>query len=190
MFSDPVMSDSLWPRGLQDACIKGQTHLLVQFLCRFLSKETIMSTENGATFKNCTYTYTEYYVWTRRNASTGICQFLKVCFMPLCFYKGPALEPIFCNRKKSKGDFSFYEKRWKLHSASVLQQLSWRQHAPRVARAAPPSSFLGNYPQLPASSTLAWNWVCEHLCFTLIYFAHLLARLPPRNCFSAYHFSL
>ena len=131
MFSHPVMSDSLWPRGLQDACIKGQTHLLAQFLCRFLSKETITSTENGAKFKNCTYTYTEYYVWTGRNASAGICQFLKVCFMPLCFHKGPALEPIFRNRKKSKGDFSFYEKRWKITFSICLAAAVMEAACPR-----------------------------------------------------------
>ena len=40
-----------------------------------------------------------------------------------------------------------------------------------------------------ASSARAWNWVREHLCFTLIYFVHLLARLPQGTAFLLYTIS-
>ena len=45
--------------------------------------------------------------------TAGIPCFSKVCFIPLCFYKGPTLIPVFVNQKKSKEDFCFMGKRWK-----------------------------------------------------------------------------
>ena len=41
--------------------------------------------------------------------STGISHLLKVCFMPLCFYKSLTLVPVFAKQKKFQEDFRFYE---------------------------------------------------------------------------------
>ena len=35
--------------------------------------------------------------------------YLKVCFMPLCFYERRTLVPVFANQKKFKDSFHFYK---------------------------------------------------------------------------------
>jgi len=46
-------------------------------------------------------------------ADKGIPHFCSSFYAILCFYEGAPLGPVFINRKKSKEDFHFYEKRWK-----------------------------------------------------------------------------
>ena len=61
------------------------------------------------------------------------------------------------------------------------------QRAPRAVRVTPPSSLPGNYTQHRDATAL--NSVCEHLCFILIYFVHLLVQCILRF-FTLCHFSL
>ena len=122
-------------------------------------------------------------MWTRRNANTGYLPGFKNLFY------ATLLVPIFYNRKKSKEDSSFYEKRWKSHSTSVLQQLSSRQHAPWVVRVAPPSSFLGNYPQLLSIKHISLELGLWASVLYLNLFVHLLARLPQGTAFQLYTIS-
>ena len=72
--------------------------------------------------------------------STGIPHLLKVCFMPLCFYKSPTLVPVFAKQKKFQEDFWLYEEKkkgWKEPSPCFANSL----YRGSVTRVAPPSSF-------------------------------------------------
>ena len=51
---------------------------------------------------------------TRGSLHTGIPHFLKVRFMPLCFYGRPTLVTVSANQEKSEEDFAFTTKKtWK-----------------------------------------------------------------------------
>ena len=83
-------------------------------------------------------------------ASTGIACFLKVCFVPLCFYKRSALVRFLTNQKNSEEDFHFlFLKKQKMKSVQHLfcSEPLQRQQATRRARVAPASSFPRNYTQ-------------------------------------------
>lgn len=61
----------------------------------------------------------------------------------------------FADKKKSKEDFCFYEKKAKNEKSFqhlFCRELLQRHHAPRAARVALPSSLSGNYTSISASS--------------------------------------
>lgn len=51
----------------------------------------------------------EHKFWSK-SLGYGHLSFLKVCCMPLHFYEGPTLVPVFNKQKKSEKDFAFMEK--------------------------------------------------------------------------------
>ena len=81
-------------------------------------------------------------------------------------------------KRNSEKNFAFVKKgeKWKQHLAFVLQGVSQRQHMLWAARVAPSSSFCSDYIQHLASGCHISDCVCEHLCFSSIYFVHLLVR--------------
>lgn len=112
---------------------------------------------------------------------TDISHFSKVCVMPLWFDKRLTLITVFANWKKSKKNFCFYEKGWKvkaMFSICFATKPSQCQCAPRAARPALPSSFPRKYPEHPSQhqTSRALNYVWKHLCFVSVYFMRLLAR--------------
>ena len=72
----------------------------------------------------------------------GIPHFSKMHFTPLCFYERSTLVLVFANKKKSKQDFHFYEKRRKMKIAfSIYVTAScYRGSTAQAGRMASPSS--------------------------------------------------
>lgn len=110
-----------------------------------------------------------------------ISYFLKVCNMPIHFYKRTTLVPIFTTRKKSKEDFTFMKKseKRKQHSSVCFARSFYRGSMPWVARVLPPSPFPEITLGISAPSCQSFE-LHEHLCFISIYFVCLLSRCALR----------
>lgn len=95
-------------------------------------------------------------------------------------------------KRNSEKNFAFVKKgkKWKKKKAFVLQGVSQRQHILWAARVAPSSSSCSDYIQHLASGCHSFDCVCEHLCFSSIYFVRLLVRGVLRQPFLHFrHFS-
>lgn len=102
----------------------------------------------------------------------------------LHFYERPTSVCVFVNWQKSKEEFFFYKRRRKMQTAFGIcfaVSLLEMQHSPWTARVAP-FKLLTRELHLASQhqTATALNCVCEHLCFILIYFVHLLARCVLR----------
>lgn len=106
----------------------------------------------------------------------GVPHFLKVCIMPLCFYKILILVSVFPSQKKPEENFHFHRKSQKAKivcSAFVLHQALQRQQAPWAGRVAPRSSFPRNHTQ-PLSIKPPYLWIlsvsiCALFQFYVVY---------------------
>lgn len=119
--------------------------------------------------------------WNQRHLiciNTVISCFLKVCIIPLCFYRRLTLVPVFSNPKKFEEDFQFYEKWWKIKVAFSIDFIvslpggsahPGQQEGPHRAPSQDPHTASRRPP------TRALNCVCAHLCFISIDSMHLLA---------------
>lgn len=94
--------------------------------------------------------------------------FTKACFMPLCFYKRPAIVSIFPDRRKSEEDFCFYEKSLFCNYRTGVHN---KQHSPPCF-----SSELHSASQDQAA--IALHRVCEH---------PYLSQNPLQNFWSVKH---
>lgn len=112
---------------------------------------------------------------------TGICHLVKVWVLPLCFYERPTRTACFRSPKEiqKREDFCLYEKGREVKTAFGIC------FAGSLYRgsAHSPSSEGGTAQLLPLQphsapqhqATQALSCVCEHLCFTSMYFVHPLA---------------
>lgn len=110
--------------------------------------------------------------------------FQKFPLWPLSFYKRPKLVSVFVNRKKSKKESRFQEKRQKVKTVlrvCFTRSRLQRQQASPVVRVSPPSFFSGPALSISAASCHAFTQLCEHLGFTSIYLVHPLARCALRS---------
>lgn len=101
------------------------------------------------------------------------------CITPLSFYETPTFVVILLTKQHPK-IFTFMEKRQKVKikfSVFCSKQFQ-RQHKPRAARLARPSSF---FPwELDSTSQHQAACICEHLCSNLTYSVHQLPRCVLR----------
>ena len=112
-------------------------------------------------------------VINNRPANMGIPYFSEVHFKPPHFYEGPTLY-----RKKSE-DFCQEVKSDNIVQHLFYSELLRSQHATRAARVTGKTSLPGNYTQHLSISCHSFE-LCEHLCFILIHFVHLLAICVSR----------
>ena len=115
--------------------------------------------------------------------SKGIPWFLKVHFMGFHFYERPALVAIWVNPKESKEFFALQKKKKKkVKSENKVHNLFHHKPFIEVAHSLSiKSDITKGFPQnytlyLIKSHSFECHSLCEHLCFTSMYFVHPLVR--------------
>lgn len=121
-----------------------------------------------------------YYCFTV-NLDTGFPHFSKVRFLPLHFYKRPTFVPAFANRKKSKENFCFYNKRQKTKIAvSICFAMSLIEAAlTRAVRVGPQAPCPGTTLSIQHQAPQLWI-VSVSTCALSRFICASVSKLRPK----------